>query len=241
LENNLPVYKRIILKLSGEALLGDKAYGVDVSVINNIADQVVVLWKRGIEIGIVIGGGNIFRGSEGEELNIDRATADYMGMLATEINALALQSSLIAHGIDTRVMSSLSLVEIAEPYILAKALSHFKKERIIIFAGGTGLPFFTTDTTAALRAIELKADAIFKATKVDAIYSDDPLKNKNAKRYEEISYTEFLSKNLRAMDSTAISLCRDYNMPIILFNIKGRDNLLKAVLEGVIGTIIKEG
>lgn len=241
MENNLPVYKRIILKLSGEALLGDKAYGVDVSVINNIADQVVVLWKRGIEIGIVIGGGNIFRGSEGEELNIDRATADYMGMLATEINALALQSSLIAHGIDTRVMSSLSLVEIAEPYILAKALSHFKKERIIIFAGGTGLPFFTTDTTAALRAIELKADAIFKATKVDAIYSDDPLKNKNAKRYEEISYTEFLSKNLRAMDSTAISLCRDYNMPIILFNIKGRDNLLKAVLEGVIGTIIKEG
>jgi uridylate kinase len=233
-------YKRIILKLSGEALLGDKGYGVDVLVMNNIADQVATLRKNGIEIGIVIGGGNIFRGSEGEELNIDRATADYMGMLATEINALALQSSLIERGIDTRVMSSLSLVEIAEPYILAKALSHFKKDRIIIFAGGTGLPFFTTDTTAALRAIELKADAIFKATRVDAIYSDDPLKNKNAKRYYKITYTEFLSKNLKAIDATAVSLCRDYNMPIILFNIKGKDNILKAILEGVIGTIIKE-
>jgi len=240
LENNLMAYKRIILKLSGEALLGDKGYGVDVSVMNNIADQVATLRKNGIEIGIVIGGGNIFRGSEGEELNIDRATADYMGMLATEINALALQSSLIERGIDVRVMSSLSLVEIAEPYILAKALSHFKKDRIIIFAGGTGLPFFTTDTTAALRAIELKADAIFKATRVDAIYSDDPLKNRNAKRYYKITYTEFLSKNLKAMDATAVSLCRDYNMPIILFNIKGKDNILKAILEGVIGTIIKE-
>ena len=241
METNLLTYKRIILKLSGEALLGDKGYGIDVSVMNNIADQLVVLWKRSIEIGIVIGGGNIFRGTEGEELNIDRATADYMGMLATEINALALQGSLVARGIDARVMSSLSLVEIAEPFILAKALSHFKKQRVIIFAGGTGLPFFTTDTTAALRAIELKADAIFKATKVDAIYSDDPLKNKNAKRYSKISYTEFLSKNLKAMDATAVSLCRDYNIPIILFNINGKNNLLKAILEGVIGTIIKEG
>jgi uridylate kinase len=241
LENDSSKYKRIILKLSGEALLGDKGYGVDISIINSIADQLIVLMKEGIEVGVVIGGGNIFRGSEGEELKIDRATGDYMGMLATEINALALQSSLIAKGVDARVMSSLSLVEIAEPYILAKALSHFKKGRIIIFAGGTGLPFFTTDTTAALRAIELRADAIFKATRVDAIYSDDPLKNKDAKKYDRISYTEFLSKNLKAMDATAVSLCRDYNMPIILFNINGKDNLLKAILHGVIGTIIREG
>jgi uridylate kinase len=241
LENDSSKYKRIILKLSGEALLGDKGYGVDISIINSIAEQLIVLMKEGIEVGVVIGGGNIFRGSEGEELKIDRATGDYMGMLATEINALALQSSLIAKGVDARVMSSLSLVEIAEPYILAKALSHFKKGRIIIFAGGTGLPFFTTDTTAALRAIELRADAIFKATRVDAIYSDDPLKNKNATKYERISFTEFLSKNLKVMDATAVSLCRDYNMPIILFNINGKDNLLKAILHGVIGTIIREG
>ncbi len=239
--SKLPHYKKIILKLSGEALLGERGYGVDFKVLDDISRQVVILHNKGIEIGIVIGGGNIFRGIEGEEYHIDRATADYMGMIATVINALALQSILIEKGIDARVMSSLSLLEVVEPYIRAKALSHFDKKRVIIFAGGTGLPFFTTDTTAALRAIEVNADAIFKATKVDAIYTADPLKNKKAKRYDTISYTEFLSKNLKAMDATAVSLCRDYKVPIILFSIKGENSLLKAVLEGDIGTTIKGG
>ncbi len=234
-------YKRILLKLSGEALLGKKEFGIDVDVLDEIAEQIKVLRENGIEIGIVIGGGNIFRGNESKELHIDRATADYMGMLATVINALALQNMLMSKGIDTRVMSSLSLTQVAEPYILAKAVSHFNKGRVIIFAGGTGLPFFTTDTTAALRAIEIKADALFKATKVDAIYSADPKKYKNAKKYSSITYTEFLAKNLKAMDSTAVSLCRDFNMPIILFNMTKKNNLVKAVLEGGIGTYIKEG
>jgi len=237
----LTPYKRILLKLSGEALLGKKEFGIDVDVLDEIAEQIKVLRENGIEIGIVIGGGNIFRGNESKELHIDRATADYMGMLATVINALALQNMLMSKGIDTRVMSSLSLTQVAEPYILAKAVSHFNKGRVIIFAGGTGLPFFTTDTTAALRAIEIKADALFKATKVDAIYSADPKKYKNAKKYSSITYTEFLAKNLKAMDSTAVSLCRDFNMPIILFNMTKKNNLVKAVLEGGIGTYIKEG
>jgi len=234
-------YKRVLLKLSGEALLGKKEFGIDVDVLKDIARQIKVLRENGVEIGIVIGGGNIFRGNESKELNIDRATADYMGMLATVINGLALQSMLMSYGIDARVMSSLSLTQVAEPYILAKAIAHLQKGRIIIFAGGTGLPFFTTDTTAALRAIEIKADALFKATKVDAIYSADPKKVKNAKKYSTITYTEFLAKNLKAMDSTAVSLCRDFKMPIILFNMTKKDNLIKAVLEGGIGTFIKEG
>ncbi len=234
-------YKRILLKLSGEALLGNKEFGIDVDVLDEIARQVKVLRDNGIELGIVIGGGNIFRGNESKSLHIDRATADYMGMLATIINGLALQNMLMSKGIDARVMSSLSLTQVAEPYILAKAVSHLNKGRVIIFAGGTGLPFFTTDTTAALRAIEIKADALFKATKVDAIYSADPKKVKNAKKYTSITYTEFLAKNLKAMDSTAVSLCRDFKMPIILFNMTKKNNLVKAVLEGGIGTYIKEG
>jgi len=237
----LTPYKRILLKLSGEALLGNKEFGIDVDVLDEIARQVKVLRDNDIELGIVIGGGNIFRGNESESLHIDRATADYMGMLATIINGLALQNMLMSKGIDARVMSSLSLTQVAEPYILAKAVSHLNKGRVIIFAGGTGLPFFTTDTTAALRAIEIKADALFKATKVDAIYSADPKKVKNAKKYTSITYTEFLAKNLKAMDSTAVSLCRDFKMPIILFNMTKKNNLVKAVLEGGIGTYIKEG
>lgn len=234
-------HKRILLKLSGEALLGKQKFGIDTGVLNDIADQVNLLQAHNIEIGIVIGGGNIFRGVESKSFNIDRATADYMGMLATVINALALQGVLAKKGTDVRVMSSLSLTQVAEPYILTKALSHLRKKRVVIFAGGTGLPFFTTDTTAALRAIETKADALFKATKVDAIYSADPLKDKNARKYTSISYTEFLAKDLKAMDSTAISLCREYKMPIILFNIKKKGNLVRAVLKGDIGTYIKGG
>lgn len=237
----MPPYKRIILKLSGEALAGEKGYGIDVNVIEDIAEQILTLNKNGVQTGIVIGGGNILRGAQQEELGIDRATGDYMGMLATVINALALQNVLMKKGLDARVMSPLSLVQIAEPYILAKALAHFDKGRVIIFAGGTGLPFFTTDTTAALRAIEIHADAIFKATKVDAIYSDDPNKNKEAVRYDTITYTEFLAKNLKVMDSTAISLCREFNVPVILFSIKGKGNLIKAVIKGRFGTTIKEG
>jgi uridylate kinase len=234
----LPQFKRIILKLSGEALLGTKEYGLDTDLLNDLVDQLIYIKSKNVQVGIVIGGGNILRGAEGETLGIDRATADYMGMLATFINALALQNFLVVKGVDARVMSSLSLNQIAEPYILTKALSHFDKGRLVIFAGGTGLPFFTTDTTAALRALEIKADALFKATKVDAIYSADPSKVKNAQKYVTINYTEFLAKNLKAMDATAVSLCRDYNMPIILFNIKGKDNLIKAVLDGEVGTII---
>ncbi|MGC8721308.1 MAG: UMP kinase [Caldisericaceae bacterium] len=234
----MPQFKRIILKLSGEALLGTKEYGLDIDLMNDLVDQLIFIKDKGVQIGIVIGGGNILRGAEGETLGIDRATADYMGMLATVINALALQNFIISRGVDARVMSSLSLNQVAEPYILTKALSHFEKGRLVIFAGGTGLPFFTTDTTAALRALEIKANALFKATKVDAIYSADPSKFKNAKKYIKINYTEFLAKNLKAMDATAVSLCRDYEMPIILFNMKGKDNLIKAVLEGEVGTII---
>jgi uridylate kinase len=234
----LPPFRRIILKLSGEALLGSKEYGLDIGFLSDLTEQLIYIQNNGVQIGIVIGGGNILRGAEGETLGIDRATADYMGMLATVINALALQNFLISKGVDARVMSSLTLDQIAEPYILTKALSHFDKGRLVIFAGGTGLPFFTTDTTAALRALEIKADALFKATKVDAVYSADPNKVKNAKKYVTINYTKFLAKNLKAMDATAVSLCRDYNMPIILFNMKGKDNLIKAVLNGEVGTII---
>lgn len=237
----MPNYKRIILKLSGESLADENGNGINTQTLSDISEQIAVLFNAGIEIGIVIGGGNILRGAEAEKLGIDRATGDYMGMLATIINALALQNALLKKGIDARVMSSFTIPEVAEPYILAKALAHFSKKRVIIFGGGTGLPFFTTDTTAALRALELKADALFKATKVDAIYSDDPMKNANAVRYETISYTEFLLKNLKAMDATAVSLCRDFKLPIVLFSIKGKDMLIKAVLEGKVGTIIKEG
>jgi len=237
----LPQYKRIILKLSGEALADVDGVGISKVTLDGLAEQIAYLHSQSIEIGVVIGGGNILRGAEAEKLGIDRATGDYMGMLATIINALALQNALLSRGIDARVMSSFTIPEVAEPYILAKALSHFSKNRVIIFGGGTGLPFFSTDTTAALRALELKAEALFKATKVDAVYSDDPTKNANAVRYETITYTEFLLKNLKVMDATAVSLCRDFKLPIILFSIKGKDTLIKAVIEGKVGTVIKEG
>jgi len=237
----LPQYKRIILKLSGEALADVDGVGISKVTLDGLAEQIAYLHNQAIEIGVVIGGGNILRGAEAEKLGIDRATGDYMGMLATIINALALQNALLSRGIDARVMSSFTIPEVAEPYILAKALSHFSKNRVIIFGGGTGLPFFSTDTTAALRALELKAEALFKATKVDAVYSDDPTKNANAVRYETITYTEFLLKNLKVMDATAFSLCRDFKLPIILFSIKGKDTLIKAVIEGKVGTVIKEG
>ncbi|PMB76242.1 MAG: UMP kinase, partial [Fervidicoccus fontis] len=193
----MPQYRRIILKLSGEALADVDGVGISKNTLEELAEQVAYLHNQGIEIGIVIGGGNILRGAEAEKLGIDRATGDYMGMLATIINALALQNALLQRELDARVMSSFTIPEVAEPYILAKALSHFSKRRVIIFGGGTGLPFFSTDTTAALRALELKADAIFKATKVDAVYSDDPIKNMNSVKYETITYTEFLLKNLK--------------------------------------------
>jgi uridylate kinase len=237
----LPQYRRIILKLSGEALADVDGVGISKNTLEELAEQVAYLHNQGIEIGIVIGGGNILRGAEAEKLGIDRATGDYMGMLATIINALALQNALLQRELDARVMSSFTIPEVAEPYILAKALSHFSKRRVIIFGGGTGLPFFSTDTTAALRALELKADAIFKATKVDAVYSDDPIKNMNAVKYETITYTEFLLKNLKVMDATAVSLCRDFKLPIVIFSIKGKDTLIKAVIEGKVGTVIKEG
>ncbi|MGC9171471.1 UMP kinase [Caldisericum sp.] len=237
----MPQYRRIILKLSGEALADVDGVGISKNTLEELAEQVAYLHNQGIEIGIVIGGGNILRGAEAEKLGIDRATGDYMGMLATIINALALQNALLQREIDARVMSSFTIPEVAEPYILAKALSHFSKRRVIIFGGGTGLPFFSTDTTAALRALELKADAIFKATKVDAVYSDDPIKNMNAVKYETITYTEFLLKNLKVMDATAVSLCRDFKLPIVIFSIKGKDTLIKAVIEGKVGTVIKEG
>lgn len=232
-----PAYKRIVLKLSGEALQdAKKGYGIDSEVLISIAKQLKDVHKSGLEIAVVVGGGNIFRGSSTVGRAIDRSTADYMGMLATVINALALQDALEKLGVDTRVQSAIDLQKLAEPYIRRRAVRHLEKKRIIIFAAGTGNPYFTTDTAAALRAIEINADVILKATKVDGVYSDDPIKNKNAKKFKKLTYIEVLNKNLQVMDGTAIALCRDNKLPIIVFNLFKKDNI-KRVVSGVdIGT-----
>ncbi|HPK54413.1 MAG TPA: UMP kinase [Smithellaceae bacterium] len=234
------VYKRILLKLSGEALLGRQSSGVDPEVANFIADEIKSLGDLNVQICIVVGGGNIFRGLEASSKGMDRTTADYMGMLATVINSLALQSALEMRGILTRVQSSIEMHEVAEPFIQRRAIRHLEKGRIVIFAGGTGNPYFTTDTAASLRAMEVNADVIMKATKVDGVYDCDPVTNKSAVMYKKISYIDVLTKNLKVMDATAISLCRDNNLPLVVFNMQKKGNIRRAVCGENIGTYIGE-
>jgi uridylate kinase len=241
-DKNKVVYKRILLKLSGEALLGKQSSGVDPEVANYIAAEIKSLadLNLNVQIGIVVGGGNIFRGLEASSKGMDRTSADYMGMLATVINSLALQSALEMHGIATRVQSSIEMREIAEPFIQRKAIRHLEKGRIVIFAGGTGNPYFTTDTAASLRAMEIKADVIMKATKVDGVYDSDPVNNKKAVMFKNIRYIDVLTKNLKVMDATAISLCRDNSLPIIVFNLQKKGNIRSVICGKKIGTYIGE-
>lgn len=234
-----PAFKKVVLKLSGEALQGRLGYGIDSNVLVSIAKQIKDIRKLGVEVAIVIGGGNIFRGIAGSTKGMDRASADYMGMLATVINALALQDALEKNGVFTRVQSAIEMQELAEPYIRRRAIRHLEKGRVVIFAGGTGNPYFTTDTTAALRAIEIGAQVILKATKVDGVYSSDPVKNKNAKKFETLRYIYVLKKGLKVMDATAISLCMDNELPIIVFNLKKEGNIKKVIMGEKIGTIVK--
>jgi uridylate kinase len=239
-DENTVVYKRILLKLSGEALLGKQSSGVDPEVANYIAAEIKSLADLNVQIGIVVGGGNIFRGLEASSKGMDRTSADYMGMLATVINSLALQSALEMHGIATRVQSSIEMHEIAEPFIQRKAIRHLEKGRIVIFAGGTGNPYFTTDTAASLRAMEIKAEVIMKATKVDGVYDSDPVKNKKAVMFKNIKYIDILTKNLKVMDATAISLCRDNSLPIIVFNLQKKGNIRGVICGKKIGTYVGE-
>ena len=234
-----PAYKRVLLKLSGEALMGEKQYGIDPAVTAQIARDVKDIQQLGVETAIVIGGGNIFRGLAASSRGMDRASGDYMGMLATVINALALQDALEQNGVVTRVMSAIEMRAVAEPFIRRRAVRHLEKGRVVIFAAGTGNPYFTTDTAAALRAMEIRASVIMKATKVDGIYSADPMKDPTATRYDTISYLEVLEKRLQVMDATAISLCMDNQLPILVFNLRTPGNLRRAVLGESIGSVVK--
>jgi uridylate kinase len=233
-----PKYRRILLKLSGEALGDDRGTGVNPEAIHEMARQIRGVRDLGVDIVIVVGGGNIFRGLQGSEKGIERATADYMGMLGTVINALALQDALEKQGVPTRVQSAISLAQVAEPFIRRRAVRHLEKNRVVIFGGGTGNPYFSTDTTAALRAAEVGADVILKATKVDGIYDSDPKKNPKAQRFEQITFMEALQRQLKVMDSTAFSLCMDNKMPIIVFNMFEDDNLARVVQGEKVGTLV---
>ncbi|QED26882.1 UMP kinase [Microvenator marinus] len=234
----MSAYSRVLIKLSGEALQGDQGYGIDPLTLDGFAKEIAELQGLGIEIAIVIGGGNIFRGVKGSTAGMDRASADYMGMLATVINALALQDAIEKLDVNTRVLSAIEIQEVAEPYIRRRAMRHLEKGRVVIFAAGTGNPYFTTDTAACLRAMEVHTDVILKATKVDGVYDCDPMKNPDAKKFEELSYLDVLSKNLKVMDSTAISLCMDNDLPIIVFDATEVGNMKKVVLGESIGTWI---
>jgi uridylate kinase len=231
-------YKRILLKLSGEALMGDQGYGIDPRVVNLIADQVKAIQAQGVEAGLVIGGGNIFRGVAGATKGMDRVTADHMGMLATMINALALQDALEQKGVQTRVMSGIDVPCVAESYIRRRAMRHMEKGRVVIFGAGTGNPYFSTDTAAALRANEIDAEVVMKATNVDGVYTADPKKDPSATKYERISFQEVLEKNLKVMDAAAIALCRENRLPILVFNMMKPGNLLAAVNGDVVGTLV---
>jgi len=233
-----PKYRRILIKLSGEALGDEKGSGINPEAIHEMARQIREVRDLGVGIVIVVGGGNIFRGLQGSEKGIERATADYMGMLSTVINALALQDALEKQGVPTRVQSAISLAQVAEPFIRRRAVRHLEKGRVVIFGGGTGNPYFSTDTTAALRAAEIGADVILKATKVDGIYDCDPKKNPKAQRYDTITFMEALQKQLKVMDSTAFSLCMDNKMPIIVFNMFEDDNLARVVQGEKVGTLV---
>jgi uridylate kinase len=237
-----PVYKRILLKLSGEALMGKQEYGIAPEVLSALSAEIRQVTELGVQVALVVGGGNIFRGIRtSRDYGIDRASADYMGMLATVINSLALQERLERDGVVTRVLSAIEMRAIAEPYIRRRALRHLEKGRVVIFAGGTGNPYFTTDTAAALRAMEINADAILKATKVDGVYDRDPIAHPKAKKFRELTYIEVLQKNLKVMDATAISLCMDNGLPIVVFDLTKKGNVVRVVRGEKIGTTVHGG
>lgn len=231
-------YRRVLLKLSGEMLAGGKGFGITPSVLDKLAKEIFEVHEMGVELGVVIGGGNIFRGAQGNHRGIDRASGDYMGMLATAINALALQGVMEQYGMETRIMSAIEMHQIAEPYIRRRAARHLEKGRVVIFAGGTGNPFFTTDTAAGLRAMEIEADVLLKGTRVDAVYDKDPLKDKSAKPFETLDFMDVLKKGLRVMDAAAISLCMENKLPIIVFDIGVAGNLRKVVSGERVGTLV---
>jgi uridylate kinase len=232
-------YKKVLLKMSGEALMGDKGYGIDPGTVDFLAKEIRDIASMGIQLSIVIGGGNIFRGVQASLQGMERASADYMGMLATVINALALQNALEKFQLPTRVQSAIEMQELAEPYIRRKAMRHLEKGRIVIFAAGTGNPYFTTDTAAALRAMEIGADVIIKGTKVEGVYSADPVKDPTAKKYRQLTYMEVLRKGLAVMDSTAVTLCMDNNLPIVVFNVRRKGNIRKIIEGKSVGTLVR--
>jgi len=235
-----PIYKSILLKLSGEALLGSQDHGIDAEICASFASQIKDVCALGVKVAVVVGGGNFFRGQlESKRFGLDQSVADYMGMLATVLNGLALQNALEQNGISTRVMTAIEMAAVAEPYIRRRALRHLEKNRVVIFVAGTGNPYFTTDTAAALRAKELNSDVILKATKVDGVYSADPLKVKTAKKYKKIKFIDALKKNLKVMDATAISMCMEHKLPIVVFNLLKTGNIKKVVLGDNIGTIVQ--
>jgi uridylate kinase len=231
-------YKKILLKLSGEALAGEAGYGIDTDVLKILASEIKEIREQGVQIAIVIGGGNIFRGLQGATKGMDRASADYMGMLATVLNCLALQDALEQEDVHTRVQSAIEMQQLAEPYIRRRAIRHLEKDRVVIFGGGTGNPYFTTDTTAALRAMEMGSEVVLKATKVDGVYDADPKLNKSAKRFESLPYIEVLQRGLKVMDSTAISLCMDNHLPIVVFDLHAKGNLKRVVNGEAVGTLV---
>lgn len=233
-----PKYKRILLKLSGESLMGKKGFGIDHNVVKFFAQEIKKVHDAGVELGIVIGGGNIYRGLSAADQGIDRVTGDQMGMLATVINSLALQSAIEHQGVYSRLMSAIQMQEIAEPYIRRRAIRHLEKGRVVIFGAGTGHPYFSTDTAASLRAVEIEAEVIIKGTRVDGVYNKDPELNPEASKFENISYLDILKNNLRVMDLTAISLCQENSMPIVVFNMDKPDNLLKLVMGNKVGTLV---
>jgi len=233
-------YNRVLLKLSGEVLMGDSGYGIDPDTINRLASELIEVRESGVDLAIVIGGGNIFRGNMGTASGMDRASADYMGMMATVMNAIGLQDALERQGANARVISALHIKEVAEPYIRRRAVRHLEKGRILIFAAGTGNPYFTTDTAASLRAMEIGADVVLKGTKVDGVYTADPVKDASATRYDNLTFTEALTKQLGVMDATAMSLCRDNQMPIVVFDVTKQGQMLRAVKGEPVGTVVRE-
>lgn len=234
-----PAYKRILLKLSGEALMGSQSYGIDTKVADSVADEIKAVYDLGVEIAVVVGGGNIFRGVSASAGNMDRAAADYIGMLATVMNAVVLQDALERVDVNTRVMSAIDIPQLAEPFIRRRAVRHLEKRRVVILAAGTGNPYFTTDSAASLRALEIEAEVIFKGTKVDGIYTADPVKDPTAVKFDKITFREVLEKQLKVMDASAISLCMDNDLPIMVFNMRHRDNIIKAVCGDLsIGTLV---
>jgi uridylate kinase len=233
-----PVYKRVLLKLSGESLMGNLASGIDHQIVGDIAGEIREVVALGVQLGIVVGGGNIFRGITASTKGMDRTTADYMGMLATVINSLALQSALERQGVSTRVQTAIEMREVAEPFIQRRAVRHLEKGLVVIFAAGTGNPYFTTDTAATLRAVEIKADIILKATKVEGVYDRDPLQHADAVMYEKISFTDVLTGNLKVMDATAISMCRDNGLPMVVFNLQKAGNIRRVICGEAVGTVV---